>query len=69
MSENGQPENMPDPTRAMRSPEGPKCEACGATMVLRSYRPHPTLRGHELRNYHCPLCSREEVLSAPVLAG
>ena len=66
MSENGQSENMPEPKQA-RSPAGPKCEACGATMVLRSYRPHPTLKSHELRAYQCPLCSREEVLSSPTL--
>jgi len=68
MSENGQPEDMPESKQAARSPQGPKCDACGATMVLGSYRPHPTLRSHELRTYHCPACTRQEVLSAPFAA-
>ena len=69
MSDTGQPENLPESKQEARRLNGPKCESCGATMVLRSYRPHPTLRSHELRTYQCPLCSREEVLSAPVVAG
>ena len=69
MSDTGQPENVPEPKQEARIPHGPKCDTCGATMVLRSYRPHPTLRSHELRTYQCPLCSRNEVLSAPVVAG
>lgn len=64
--QNGQDENMPERGQA-RSPQGPKCEACGSTMVLGSYRPHPTLPGHELRVYHCTQCSRQEVLSAPAV--
>jgi hypothetical protein len=65
MSENGQSENMPEPKQVLRSLEGPKCDACGATMNLVEYRAHPTLRDHELRTYKCPACSREEVLGAP----
>ncbi len=66
MSDNGQQENMPDSKQTARSPRGPKCEACGATIVLKDYRPHPTLKNHELRTYACPQCSRAEVLSSPM---
>ncbi len=65
MSENGQSENMPETKQVLRSLEGPKCDACGATMSLVDYRAHPTLTKHELRTYKCPACSREEVLGAP----
>ncbi len=68
MSENGQSENMPEPKQISRSPEGPKCDACGATMSLIEYRAHPTLTRHELRTYKCPACLREEVLGAPTPA-
>jgi hypothetical protein len=66
MSDNGQSENMPESTPPPRSPLGPKCETCGETTILQDYRPHPTLRNHELRTYKCPACAREDVLGSPM---
>jgi hypothetical protein len=66
MSDNGQFENVPESTRLPRSPLGPKCDDCGETTMLQSYRPHPTLTKHELRTYKCPGCSREDVLGSPL---
>ncbi len=65
MSDTGQAEKLTESKQILRSLEGPKCDACGATMNLVEYRAHPTLPAHELRTYKCPACSREEVLGAP----
>jgi DNA-directed RNA polymerase subunit RPC12/RpoP len=62
MSDDRQPDHAHAPKR---SPVGPECEACGSATILKTFGPHPTLPGQEIRTYVCPNCKREEMVSAP----